>query len=285
MKSFRNFMLSVIIIISGLIYINFTFGLNITQNVGSLFQGTEYVEELKEVTSMEPIIELVPVEYKETVTEIVEQITSDPKTQQVINQQINTILNDVSNGTMTFDDALVQAELNGLIDSYAPEIEKATNQTVSKEVIKTKMQEVITGYDMKTIYEKVVTEVEKKLTPSQLKMINLAHDIQDAGASWKIGSAVLFTVSLLTLIVFNLKFDWTRTLIPASIAMLVGVLISKFIAQFVINTLLNRAGLNPSQINVDYSFYSTMMLISTASILLSLGATYLAHKYEERMYL
>ncbi|QIK57695.1 hypothetical protein G7059_07515 [Erysipelothrix sp. HDW6A] len=285
MKAFRNFVFSSLIVLSALVFINLNFGLDITGNVGALFEGTEYVEELKAVTSLEPIVEMVPVEYKETVTEVIEQITSDPKTQKVINNQVNTVINDIAKGTMTVDEAYMQAELAGLIDTYAPAIEKATNKTITKEVIKTRMQEVVTGYDVKTVYEKVINQVQKQLTPSQIKMINLANDVQNAGTTWKTVSLVVMGISVLALIGFNLKFDWIKKLLPIAIILFVFTFISKVLVRIVINTFASKAGLDASTLNISYSFYSNVMIALVVIAVLSIVGAFLVHKYDERMYL
>ncbi|WZU00688.1 hypothetical protein MGH68_14280 [Erysipelothrix sp. D19-032] len=57
--------------------------------------------------------------------------------------------------------------MSAIIGNYSKEIEAITGQTITTETIRTEMESVLVGYDVQTVYETVLTEVTKNLTPRQ----------------------------------------------------------------------------------------------------------------------
>lgn len=165
-----------------------------------------YVEEFKEVTVLTPVYETVPVEFHEALDEVIAKNSNDKKLDNIIQGQVNMVLGDIANGTVSFNQYKAVNELLNLVDDYSAEIEKATGQAVPKEQIRTEMEQRIKSYDLVTQYESVMTYVEGQLSPSQKQLLVQVNQFNESVSTIKLVSASLFIIS--TIILFVLKPRW-----------------------------------------------------------------------------
>lgn len=147
MKKLSITLLTLLLIVSGLAYINLTIFKASMNDLGSLFGGHEYIEILNKITTFEPIYEVVPVEYREAVEGVVDKISKDKQIQDIISKETSNTLDDLINGSNSFNQDKLTNDLFDVFDDYAEDIEAATNQTVPKELIRLEFEKRISGYD------------------------------------------------------------------------------------------------------------------------------------------
>ena len=165
-----------------------------------------YVEKFKEVTVLTPVYETVPVEFHEALDEVIAKSSNDKKLDNIIQGQVDMVLGDIANGTVSFNQDKAVNELLDLVDDYSAEIEKAIGQAVPKEHIRTEMEQRIKSYDLVTQYESVMTYVEGQLSPSQKQLLVQVNQFNESVSTIKLVSASLFIIS--TIILFVLKPRW-----------------------------------------------------------------------------
>ena len=212
MKKFIVFLASLLFLASGLFYVNIKVAQNSIKGATGFIAGSEYIEQWEELVSLTPIMELVPVEYKEAVEGVMDQAVKDPKIQGIIEDQTNGALDDILNGTMSFDQAAMTQDMLDVIDQYADEVEKATDQQVPKEVIKQKFESRITGYNLETQYKKVIVKVQKQLTPQQKELLSMVSQFNQNTALYLYVSLILMAVSLGLIALFSISSLFTVSL-------------------------------------------------------------------------
>lgn len=212
MKKFIVFLASLLFLASGLFYVNIKVAQNSIKGATGSIAGSEYIEQWEELVSLTPIMELVPVEYKEAVEGVMDQAVKDPKIQGIIEDQTNGALDDILNGTMSFDQAAMTQDMLDVIDQYADEVEKATDQQVPKEVIKQKFESRITGYNLETQYQKVIVKVQKQLTPQQKELLSMVSQFNQNTALYLNVSLILMAVSLGLIALFSISSLFTVSL-------------------------------------------------------------------------
>ncbi len=212
MKKFIVFLASLLFLASGLFYVNIKVAQNSIKGATGSIAGSEYIEQWEELVSLTPIMELVPVEYKEAVEGVMDQAVKDPKIQGIIEDQTNGALDDILNGTMSFDQAAMTQDMLDVIDQYADEVEKATDQQVPKEVIKQKFESRITGYNLETQYKKVIVKVQKQLTPQQKELLSMVSQFNQNTALYLYVSLILMAVSLGLIALFSISSLFTVSL-------------------------------------------------------------------------
>lgn len=276
MKRFIAVVLSFVFLLSGLAYVNLRAIESTFKELPSLISSeVSFVEELKEIISMEPIYEMVPVEYRKAVEEVMEKAQSDKKIEKLVDDQMSSTLDDLVTGKSSFDQNLLTQELLDAIEPYSKEIEKASDNKVSKEMITTKMEKVITGYDLTSRYESVLVKVQSKLPPKAITMLSKLNDFNQNIDLFKTISLIIAGVSLLALFLIR-----ASSLFLTSINGLVLVFASSKILPFIINTGLDRVSPVQVNINLDQTIYKQAYMVLVATLVIGLIARIL--KYNQQ---
>ena len=276
MKRFIAVVLSFVFLLSGLAYVNLRAIESTFKELPSLISGeVSFVEELKEIISMEPIYEMVPVEYRKAVEEVMEKAQSDKKIEKLVDDQMSSTLDDLVTGKSSFDQNLLTQELLDAIEPYSKEIEKASDNKVSKEMITTKMEKVITGYDLNSRYESVLVKVQSKLPPKAITMLSKLNVFNQNIDLFKTISLIIAGVSLLALFLIR-----ASSLFFTSINGLVLVFVSSKILPFIINTGLDRVSPVQVNINLDQTIYKKAYMVLVATLVIGLIARIL--KYNQQ---
>lgn len=276
MKRFIAVVLSFVFLLSGLAYVNLRAIESAFKELPSLISGeVSFVEELKEIISMEPIYEMVPVEYRKAVEEVMEKAQSDKKIEKLVDDQMSSTLDDLVTGKSSFDQNLLTQEVLDAIEPYSKEIEKASDNKVSKEMITTKMEKVITGYDLNSRYESVLVKVQSKLPPKAITMLSKLNDFNQNIDLFKTISLIIAGVSLLALFLIR-----ASSLFFTSINGLVLVFASSKILPFIINTGLDRMSPVQVNINLDQTIYKQAYMVLVATLVIGLIARIL--KYNQQ---
>ena len=218
MKKALSIFIVMIMVTTTVALVNLVAAQSLVQNPETMFPTTEIVEKLEPTKLIEPIFQNVPVEYRDTVTQVVEQISKDPEIEAAINQQIGGAYQDILNGTSSFNEKELLDDMSAIIGNYSKEIEAITGQTITTETIRTEMESVLVGYDVQTVYETVLTEVTKNLTPRQQQVLELTRWF-NSNSPLLIGVATGVLIALMVLLfVLERHYFWIPYIVGASIA-------------------------------------------------------------------
>lgn len=227
----------VILTVSGLLFVNIT---TIKENISSvptIFSETEYFTEIKEIVSLEPILEWVPVQYHESLEEVIDKVESDEAINEIIEKQVSNTISDVVYGTYSFDQEAIINDLMLVIDDYVDEAESITNQEIPIEKVKTAFEARISGYNLKTKYELVITKVQNNIGDEHLATMKHALTfINNIDLFQKI-SLVIFIVSLIGLLLIR-----ASSLLPLSLVGIVLLMINKMIILTITSKVMNHFG-------------------------------------------
>lgn len=237
MKRFIAFLLSIVFLGSGFAYLSADMIQRSTSNL--VFEGldSELIEEWKEVVSLEPIYEMVPVEYKKEVESVIQKAEKDTKLQNILSNQMGAAMNDVINGSNSFNEHQTVDDMMEVFDEYAEDIESATGKQVPKEVVRQEFKKQISGYNLKTSYEKVIRKVEGKLSPSQLSLLSNINQFNQNYSKIKSGLLLSTVVSLVLIGLLRL-----RTYFSVGIVALMGVFGIRLMMPKMLNVVSSKVG-------------------------------------------
>lgn len=235
-------------------------------DIMSLFNKTSYINQLNKITTLEPIYEYVPVEYREQLDEVTAKIQNDPKVANLIDAQINQALEDISNDETSFSEENFISELNEIIDEYDQDIKVATHSQLNSDKVKSEMARKIKGYNLKTFYTNTIKQIGSTLSPKQLKLLSFISTT-NKHLDLLIKSSLTFGAisALILMILYNKKARFSF-LINAFLQF-----INPFFLNFLSTTLSQKYNLPFNQITLDYTIYYKISI----SFLIAFLATFL----------
>ena len=202
MKKLILTLLSLVFILS---YVNLSF-VEANMDISNIeIEVNEYVENIKKIVTLEPIYDMVPVEYHEKIDEVVDKVSKDEKINDIIETQSQNTMNDLINGTNSFNQQAITNQMMDVFEDYAAEVEAATGHVVPTEYIRTEFEKRIVGYDLSTQYEKVLSKVDSKLSPKHKELLGYINYFTSNVKLFKTIVLIGLGVSLGLLGIFSLK--------------------------------------------------------------------------------
>lgn len=284
MKKALSIFIVMIMVITTVALVNLVAAQSLVKNPETLFPTTEIVEKLEPTKLIEPIFQNVPVEYRDTVTQVVEQISKDPEIEAAINQQIGGAYQDILNGTSSFNEKELLDNMSAIIGNYSKEIEAVTGQTITTETIRTEMESVLVGYDVKTVYDTVLTEVTKNLTPRQQQVLELTRWF-NSNSPLLIGVATGVLIALMVLLfVLERHYFWIPYIVGASIASAILLYPTYIVATMITKSMISRLGVQVSSSVISNTPYlitiGVLVVVAIAGIIFTKTSTYQDVVYE-----
>lgn len=284
MKKALSIFIVMIMVITTVALVNLVAAKSLVKNPETMFPTTEIVEKLEPTKLIEPIFQNVPVEYRDTVTQVVEQISKDPEIEAAINQQIGGAYQDILNGTSSFNEKELLDNMSSIIGNYSKEIEAVTGQTITTETIRTEMESVLVGYDVKTVYDTVLTEVTKNLTPRQQQVLELTRWF-NSNSPLLIGVATGVLIALMVLLfVLERHYFWIPYIVGASIASAILLYPTYIVATMITKSMISRLGVQVSSSVISNTPYlitiGVLVVVAIAGIIFTKTSTYQDVVYE-----
>ena len=284
MKKALSIFIVMIMVMTTVALVNLVAAQSLVQNPETMFPTTEIVEKLEPTKLIEPIFQNVPVEYRDTVTQIVEQISKDPEIEAAINQQIGGAYQDILNGTSSFNEKELLDDMSAIIGNYSKEIEAITGQTITTETIRTEMESVLVGYDVQTVYETVLTEVTKNLTPRQQQVLELTRWF-NSNSPLLIGVATGVLIALMVLLfVLERHYFWIPYIVGASIASAILLYPTYIVATMITKSMISRLGVQVSSSIISNTPYlitiGVLVVVAIAGIIFTKTSMYQDVVYE-----
>ena len=284
MKKALSIFIVIIMVITTVALVNLVAAQSLVQNPETMFPTTEIVEKLEPTKLIEPIFQNVPVEYRDTVTQVVEQISKDPEIEAAINQQIGGAYRDILNGTSSFNEKELLDDMSAIIGNYSKEIEAITGQTITTETIRTEMESVLVGYDVQTVYETVLTEVTKNLTPCQQQVLELTRWF-NSNSPLLIGVATGVLIALMVLLfLLERHYFWIPYIVGASIASAILLYPTYIVATMITKSMISRLGVQVSSSIVSNTPYlitiAVLVIVAIAGIIFTKTSIYQDVVYE-----
>ncbi|WP_159633092.1 hypothetical protein [Erysipelothrix anatis] len=284
MKKALSIFIVMIMVITTVALVNLVAAQRLVKNPETMFPTTEIVEKLEPTKLIEPIFQNVPVEYRDTVTQVVEQISKDPEIEAAINQQIGGAYQDILNGTSSFNEKELLDNMSAIVGNYSKEIEAVTGQTITTETIRTEMESVLVGYDVKTVYDTVLTEVTKNLTPRQQQVLELTRWF-NSNSPLLIGVATGVLIALMVLLfVLERHYFWIPYIVGASIASAILLYPTYIVATMITKSMISRLGVQVSSSVISNTPYlitiGVLVVIAIAGIIFTKTSTYQDVVYE-----
>ena len=284
MKKALSIFIVMIMVITTVALVNLVAAQSLVQNPETMFPTTEIVEKLEPTKLIEPIFQNVPVEYRDTVTQVVEQISKDPEIEAAINQQIGGAYQDILNGTSSFNEKELLDDMSAIIGNYSKEIEAITGQTITTETIRTEMESVLVGYDVQTVYETVLTEVTKNLTPRQQQVLELTRWF-NSNSPLLIGVATGVLIALMVLLfVLERHYFWIPYIVGASIASAILLYPTYIVATMITKSMISRLGVQVSSSIISNTPYlitiGVLVVVAIAGIIFTKTSMYQDVVYE-----
>ncbi|CAM4322516.1 hypothetical protein [Erysipelothrix aquatica] len=284
MKKALSIFIVMIMVITTVALVNLVAAQSLVQNPETMFPTTEIVEKLEPTKLIEPIFQNVPVEYRDTVTQVVEQISKDPEIEAAINQQIGGAYQDILNGTSSFNEKELLDDMSAIIGNYSKEIEAITGQTITTETIRTEMESVLVGYDVQTVYETVLTEVTKNLTPRQQQVLELTRWF-NSNSPLLIGVATGVLIALMVLLfVLERHYFWIPYIVGASIASAILLYPTYIVATMITKSMISRLGVQVSSSIISNTPYlitiGVLVVVAIAGIIFTKTSIYQDVVYE-----
>lgn len=284
MKKALSIFIVMIMVITTVALVNLVAAQSLVQNPETMFPTTEIVEKLEPTKLIEPIFQNVPVEYRDTVTQVVEQISKDPEIEAAINQQIGGAYHDILNGTSSFNEKELLDDMSAIIGNYSKEIEAITGQTITTETIRTEMESVLVGYDVQTVYETVLTEVTKNLTPRQQQVLELTRWF-NSNSPLLIGVATGVLIALMVLLfVLERHYFWIPYIVGTSIASAILLYPTYIVATMITKSMISRLGVQVSSSIISNTPYlitiGVLVVVAIAGIIFTKTSMYQDVVYE-----
>ncbi len=284
MKKALSIFIVMIMVTTTVALVNLVAAQSLVQNPETMFPTTEIVEKLEPTKLIEPIFQNVPVEYRDTVTQVVEQISKDPEIEAAINQQIGGAYQDILNGTSSFNEKELLDDMSAIIGNYSKEIEAITGQTITTETIRTEMESVLVGYDVQTVYETVLTEVTKNLTPRQQQVLELTRWF-NSNSPLLIGVATGVLIALMVLLfVLERHYFWIPYIVGASIASAILLYPTYIVATMITKSMISRLGVQVSSSIISNTPYlitiGVLVVVAIAGIIFTKTSMYQDVVYE-----
>ncbi|WP_159649260.1 hypothetical protein [Erysipelothrix aquatica] len=284
MKKALSIFIVIIMVITTVALVNLVAAQSLVQNPETMFPTTEIVEKLEPTKLIEPIFQNVPVEYRDTVTQVVEQISKDPEIEAAINQQIGGAYQDILNGTSSFNEKELLDDMSAIIGNYSKEIEAITGQTITTETIRTEMESVLVGYDVQTVYETVLTEVTKNLSPRQQQVLELTRWF-NSNSPLLIGVATGVLIALMVLLfLLERHYFWIPYIVGASIASAILLYPTYIVATMITKSMISRLGVQVSSSIVSNTPYlitiAVLVIVAIAGIIFTKTSIYQDVVYE-----
>ena len=284
MKKALSIFIVMIMVITTVALVNLVAAQSLVQNPETMFPTTEIVEKLEPTKLIEPIFQNVPVEYRDTVTQVVEQISKDPEIEAAINQQIGGAYQDILNGTSSFNEKELLDDMSAIIGNYSKEIEAITGQTITTETIRTEMESVLVGYDVQTVYETVLTEVTKNLTPRQQQVLELTRWF-NSNSPLLIGVATGVLIALMVLLfVLERHYFWIPYIVGASIASAILLYPTYIVTTMITKSMISRLGVQVSSSIISNTPYlitiGVLVVVAIAGIIFTKTSMYQDVVYE-----
>lgn len=253
MKKFIIVLLSLFYIVSGIVFVDINV---VEESVHQVIMGESsisYIEDFKEVFNLDPIYEMVPVEYKKEAEVLINKINDDKELNKIIKEQSTMALNDLVNGTMSFDEAATKEQLVGVVENYADDVERLTEGTVTKEEIVVQVEKHISGYNLVSTYEKVLIQVRGQLSESQLNSLKM---FSTGLASMKLYSFIFMAIAIVLIVILS-----PANLVVSSILGALIMLINRYSLTIMFDFVLRKMGLNSSLFSLDFSYMTKAYLV------------------------
>lgn len=256
MKKIAIIILSLLFITSSFIYINLSTIENVVNDIPKLLDSFDTQEEWQELISFTPVYEMVPVEYHDKMEAVLEKISNDKNIESIITEQSNNALSDVINGTNSFDQEMIISDLMDVFDDYAGDISNASDNQIPQEMIRTELEQKLTGYDFTSKYEKVVTKVQSKLSSKYIAVLTKIYELSTNMNIYKVISLTTAVGSLILIAIIKIK---SLTIISAvSIFLLV---VNYLLIPIISNKVLMRLKVQGMEIKMNpIIFYAAMIL-------------------------
>ena len=173
----------------------------------------------------------------ESLEEVIDKVESDEAINEIIEKQVSNTISDIVYGTNSFDQEAIINDLMLVIDDYVDEAESITNQEIPIEKVKTAFEARISGYNLKTKYEFVITKVQNNIGDEHLATMKHALTfINNIDLFQKI-SLGIFIVSLVGLLLIRASL-----LLPLSLVGIVLLMINKMIIPTITSKVMNHFG-------------------------------------------
>lgn len=253
MKKLIVVLLSLVYIVSGIVYADIIVAEASIQQILMNESSVSYLEDFKEVFNFEPVYEMVPVEYQQQAEAIVEKISEDKQLNAIFQDQGAMALEDLINGTMSFDELETKKDIMNVVDNYAEEVEVMTQGSVTKDEIVTQLEQRISGYNLVSTYEKVLVKVRGQLSDSQLKTLSTFNDTI---AKLKTLTLYVAVVSVLLVSLLSLSsFMWS------SLLGLILLFVNRFILNTMFDSMLIKFNLAQNSYLLNYDAFSKVYLL------------------------
>lgn len=203
MKKFITIILELILIIACVGYAGSKFGVKSLDSVDTMMVSLKSQIESEITESVSQVEYLVPVEYKEEFSKVIESVGKSEQVDEMINKYSQNFLKDVaSKNGATMD---INAEVDQFISDNEKDIKASMGNDVPEEVKSQVITEMRTKIDFEKHYKDVVEYTQKKLSPAQMEALDTVNElILNSELYPKIAAATL-AVSLVLIILLNIK--------------------------------------------------------------------------------
>ncbi len=248
MKKLILTFLSLVFILS---YVNLSFVEKNMDITNIEIEGNEYVENIKKIVTLEPIYDMVQVEYHEKIDAVLDKVSNDEKINDIIETQSQNTMNDLINGTNSFNQQAITNQMMDVFEDYADEVEAATGHVVPTEMIRTEFEKRIVGYDLSTQYEKVLSKVDSKLSPKHKELLGYINYFTSNVKLFKTIVLIGLGVSLGLLALISLK-----SFLPLSILGSILLGINQYGYKLVIPKVLAKLPVSLGSMKLNYQIFT-----------------------------
>ncbi|MBK2402414.1 hypothetical protein [Erysipelothrix sp. strain 2 (EsS2-6-Brazil)] len=210
MKKIVNGLLSLLVIVAMFVLVGTLMVQSQLGQISSFIEPTFMDVETQVAHYFEPIRAMIPEPKQNEFDALQKEVVQDPKFQEISETLVTNALSDVVSGDISMNELALKGEVQSYIESYAPEIESLSEGNVSVEEVSAVVEEALNHPDVQRTYETIITRVQQELSPNQQRVLTGVHWFMNERSKIIIGTLVSIALILLTLMLMNTGWHWTK---------------------------------------------------------------------------